>query len=218
MTHLKEEQLIDLAEGTRPESAEPHLASCDRCRAELAELRAVLSVATEVEVPEPSPLFWDHFSARVRDAVANQAADASESAGSVRRGWASRTWGWRLLVPAAALAALVLAAAIAVRSPLESGSGDVSTAGASATAEVAPGRDVVDEVDVAARVDDDPSLSLLADLASELDWDDAVQAGLMTGSASLDRVVFDMSADERQELRRILNDELENRKKLEVKS
>ena len=57
-------------------------------------------------------------------------------------------------------------------------------------------------------VDDDPLLSLLADLAGELDWDDVVGAGLTTSSWSVDRVVLEMSADERRELRRILSEEL----------
>ena len=46
----------------------------------------------EVEVPEPSPLFWDHLSARVRDAVAAEPA---------RRWWSGvRSWP-RWLMPAA---------------------------------------------------------------------------------------------------------------------
>lgn len=196
--HLKEEQLIDLAEGTRPDSAEPHLASCERCRAELADLRAVMSVAASVDVPEPSPLFWDHLAVRVHDAVAAEAASApgSDLLG-LGRAPSLAVWGWRVVLPVAALAALVVAVAISVRSPSEVGSGG-SPAG---TAPIAG-------VDVAALVDLDPSLSLLADLAGELDWDDAVGAGLTTSSWSVDRVVFEMSAEERRELQRILKEEL----------
>ena len=198
--HLNEGQLIDLAEGTRPESAEPHLASCARCRAELSELRAVMSVAAGVEVPEPSPLFWDHLSMRVHDAVAAEATRPRASA-ALGLGRASSLWSWRVLLPAAALAALVAAAAVSIRSPSDMGGGG-SPAGTASIGGVDSG------VDVARLVDDDPLLSLLADLAGELDWDDVVGAGLTTSSWSVDRVVLEMSADERRELRRILSEEL----------
>ena len=72
--HLSPDHLIDLAEGTRPESSAPHLESCEACRRQLADMRAMMSAASEVAVPEPSPLFWDHLSERVRQAVALEAA------------------------------------------------------------------------------------------------------------------------------------------------
>src|SRR6185436_3564787 len=81
--HLKDEELVDIAEGTRPESSAPHLGGCDSCRTQLHELRAMMSAAQEVDVPEPSPLFWDHLSSRVHEAVA---AD-----GEPRRAWLT-TW------------------------------------------------------------------------------------------------------------------------------
>jgi len=40
--HLKDDQLVDLAEGTLPESSAPHLASCEPCRRQLEEMRAAL--------------------------------------------------------------------------------------------------------------------------------------------------------------------------------
>src|SRR5438093_9275944 len=74
--HLTPDDLVDLAKGTRPESSAPHLASCATCRAQLNEMRAMMSAAADVDVPEPSPLFWDHFSQHVHDAVANDTANA----------------------------------------------------------------------------------------------------------------------------------------------
>src|SRR5256885_5364116 len=101
--HLQPDELVDVAEGARTEQSVPHLASCELCRHQLAELKALMSAAAEVEVPEPSPLFWDHFSARVREAVAAE--------GAPRRSF----WTWpRLVVPAVAvgLASLLLAVAL----------------------------------------------------------------------------------------------------------
>ena len=62
--------------------------------------------ASEVDGPEPSPLFWDHFSARVRDAVAAEAVR--------RRSWFG-DWNWTQLlttVSAGAVAALLVAVAL----------------------------------------------------------------------------------------------------------
>ncbi|HMJ87729.1 MAG TPA: hypothetical protein VK504_31355, partial [Vicinamibacterales bacterium] len=91
--HLQPDELIDLAEGTRAESSATHLAECAVCRLQLEELKAMLSTAADVDVPEPSPLFWDHFSARVRQAV--------DAEGAPRRSF----WTWpRVLIPATAVA------------------------------------------------------------------------------------------------------------------
>src|SRR5215831_9250528 len=80
MGHLTPALLVDLAEGIESEHSVPHLAGCDACRRALAELRAtMIDVRPEHsenpgDVPEPSPLFWDHLSARVREATAEQDA------------------------------------------------------------------------------------------------------------------------------------------------
>ena len=109
MRHLHSDELIDLAEGTRLESSAPHLQSCEACRGQLTELRAMMSAAAQAEVPEPSPLFWEHFSARVRDAVA---AD-----GGRRRGALFGLFGWSwssVLMPLSVggCAAVLVAAAL----------------------------------------------------------------------------------------------------------
>jgi anti-sigma-K factor RskA len=98
--HLKAGELVDLVEGTRPESSAPHLAACAACRQQLADARAMMALATDVAVPEPSPLFWDHLSDRVRQAVAAEPEP--------RRSWIpSLTWT-RVLVPVASLAVVAL--------------------------------------------------------------------------------------------------------------
>jgi hypothetical protein len=55
---------------------------------------------------------------------------------------------------------------------------------------------------------DDPSWSLMTDLAGDLDWDAAVEAGLAGSAGGVDRAVFDLSLDERRELARLLKAEL----------
>ena len=45
MSHLTPEQFVDVAEGTASEQSVPHLASCDACRSELAEMRDEVAMA-----------------------------------------------------------------------------------------------------------------------------------------------------------------------------
>ena len=63
MRHLSPDLLIDIAEGTRPESSASHLAECGECRRQLAELREMMAVAVSAEMPEPSPLLGRALSA-----------------------------------------------------------------------------------------------------------------------------------------------------------
>ena len=83
--HLSPEELTDYAEGARDPADAPHLQSCDICRHQVASLRKTMSVlvgASSMNVPDPSPLFWDHLSQRVHEAVAaEQARDERRATG-----------------------------------------------------------------------------------------------------------------------------------------
>jgi anti-sigma-K factor RskA len=68
--HLSPDEFVDLLDGTLSAARATHLDECPRCRARAEELRATWARLEAVEAPEPSPLFWEHFSARVRAAVA----------------------------------------------------------------------------------------------------------------------------------------------------
>jgi hypothetical protein len=187
MRHVSEEELIDLAEGARAEHDLPHLSECNSCRARLRDLQAVLTAAADVRVPEPSPLFWEHFSERVRAAVAAEAAAPAVPRPS-----------WRFVMSGVALAAVIVAAVVSFRAP--SGVRSDPFAGQ-------PDESSMNAADAVSLVND-PSLSLMADLAEDLDLDAVAEAGLTTTAGALDRVVFEMSADERLELQRILQQEM----------
>jgi hypothetical protein len=105
--HLKPEELVDLAEGTIAEASVPHLATCAACRGQLEMLRAMEARARDFDVPEPSPLFWDHLSSRVQEAIAADSAQpagwldrlrlgagSSARAGSPDRGFRGMGSGW----------------------------------------------------------------------------------------------------------------------------
>jgi hypothetical protein len=83
--HLSPEESIAALERTLDPSRRLHVDACERCRRELADLESVWSGARAAsDDAEPSPLFWDQFSARVREAVR---AESSAGAFEWRRLW-----------------------------------------------------------------------------------------------------------------------------------
>jgi hypothetical protein len=69
-THLSPQESVNALDGVLPQNRQSHLDSCAACRTHVDDLRAMMTTVGEVEeVPEPSPLFWDHFQARVQTAV-----------------------------------------------------------------------------------------------------------------------------------------------------
>lgn len=63
--HLSDETLIDLLEESAGGEARRHAAECPLCDARLGEAREGLRLAGSAEVPEPSPLYWEHFRRQV---------------------------------------------------------------------------------------------------------------------------------------------------------
>ena len=180
--HLTPEELLDLAEGSRPLSSAPHLAACEVCRQQLDDLRDVMTTL-DADVPEPSPLFWEHFSARVHEAVAAEAAPA-------RSRYRVGRWSWGLAAAMSA-AVVVIAVSLTVQTP------PARTGAPSPVAEVPSG-------DVGSAAADDPSFSLLGDLAVGLDWDAAAEAGISMEVGTADTAVHDLNDGERTELQRLL--------------
>jgi hypothetical protein len=194
MSHLSAETFVDLLDGSLSETSVPHLGVCQACRQQLAELRATWQAAEALEAPEPSPLFWDHFSARVHEAVSTEPIPA-------RGWWPGAQWRMAVIVGAAA-AALAVAVTIG---PLRYG-GVTSTIPAGGAVAVA---DPV--VTVAEPLLEDESLGFVADLASNINWDNAADVGL-TAHGDADRALADMDDADRAELRRLLDEALGNSK------
>ena len=67
--HLGPQEFIDLIEGVLSLDRIDHLEECSRCREEGASLRGLMQDAREVTVPDPSPLFWNHLSQRIKNEV-----------------------------------------------------------------------------------------------------------------------------------------------------
>jgi hypothetical protein len=198
MVHLTPERLVDLAEDAEAERSTPHLAACESCRRALIELRATLADAADVHVPEPSPLFWDHLSARVRESVADQ--DGRGSVSWLDR-WLKPRVAWTALAAAAvaALVALVASRRPIVQNPIPSTPLPI---GESAQLPSLPPLEPLG-------APDDPALDLMADYGTTLEWDDMreemapVSHGGVSGEA-----VTTLNAGERQELQRLLEEEM----------
>ena len=154
-SHLSPDQFTDALDGpTAPPAVQAHLASCDACRAQVDSLAVLIQQAGEADgAIDPSPLFWDHFSARLRQATA---------AIPVQARWWER-WAAVTARPAmamtAVLAGVLLVLATMFRSPAPSDVFDAAVPRDAAAPEATT---------VAANTDDDPVFDLMLNLASDL--------------------------------------------------
>ena len=189
MTHLTSDELIDAMEGLLAAERQAHLTSCQACQQQLAELSSVLNEAKQVSVPEPSPLFWQHFSDRVRTAVDNEGVPGT----GVMPAW----WRWQILAPVGALALVVLALMIAVpkqEPPVEEKTWTELT--------LTPIEELTG----------DESWMIVANMVGALDWDTATGVGVTVEPDAADQAVLQLTAEEQQELTRLLKAELSRAK------
>lgn len=187
MTHLTDEQLVDAADGTLGPAPAAHVRHCSVCAAKVEALRRTLEAVRGAGVPEPSPLFWDGFAARVGSAI--------DSPEATERTSAFPAWRWAL--PAAALVAVVLGlqfAASRTTPPHETtivSQQDVPTGAAAADTD---------------RADD--AWSIVESLAADWHIDEARDAGVMPRPGAIERAATELSHEERAELLRLIEDEL----------
>lgn len=191
MMHLTPGEFVDAAEGALGAERLQHLDDCEACRRELSGLAHVIQDAREGPVPEPSPLFWEHFSARVRDAVRAEGPSRMPPRPHWLRGPA--------LVPLAACAALVLVVATLPRS------GTRTTAPAPLAVTTPASAPAPLPEDSAAA---DVEWRVLADLVGPLEWDTADAAGLAVSPGDAERAIWDLDDEERRELSRLIAGEL----------
>ena len=62
MNHLTDRDLVDALDGRLPPAVAAHVRECATCRERIADFAETLVQARGADVPEPSPLFWDHLS------------------------------------------------------------------------------------------------------------------------------------------------------------
>jgi hypothetical protein len=180
MTHLTPDELIDAMEGMLSPDRQAHLDACDECRRQLADLQGVLGDAKQLSVPEPSPMFWPHFSQRVTAAIENESMPDHAWPAWLR---------WQTLLPLGAVALIILALMISV--PKDTDSREALVAPVAPLALDASG----------------DSWETVADLVGELDVETASAAGVIEPGIA-DQAVLELTAEEQQELGRLLKAEL----------
>ena len=200
MTHLSDVELVDLVEGTLPAPRQRHVEACGFCSDQVDHLRSVMARASDVEVPEPSPLFWEHFSARVHDAVRDATPDAPRWFS-----WADGATVRWAIGGAVATAILVAAVWVGVWRMSVPAVQDRGHSLASATVADAADSDVFDP-------DADEAWALVRTVADESAWDDDADAeGLGVRPGSAERAMESLSGDERTELVRLLEAEMKQK-------
>lgn len=200
MTHLTDVELVDFVDGTLAPERSRHLDACETCRASAAAIRETLSRAADADIPEPSPLFWEHFSARVQEGV-----HAESLTPSGWFGWArSATVKWAL---SGALLTLLLVAVVwraSAPRPESAASGRVATASGPADPD-AFDPDLDEAWALVRTVADDVARDTPA--TDEIAWDEVATEGFGVRPGAVERAMVALTGDERSELLRLLQAE-----------
>ncbi len=190
MSHLAPAEIVDAVDGALAPDRLAHARECAPCREEIDRAGAMLGRVRAVDAPEPSPLFWDHFSARVRDAIASERPRRRQG-----------HWGPRVWAPLGAAAALALGIGLARThvAPSYVAPSEVESSHV-APSPVAPPH-------VEWRVED-PWL-VVSDLAGDMEWSEAEAAGFSLQPGAAEHALLQLSDDQQQELVRLLETEID---------
>jgi hypothetical protein len=199
MRHLRPDDFVDVLDGELASAARRHIESCEGCRHRFEALLETMAQASQAGVPEPSPLFWQHFSKNVSDAIAQDTP-------------AHSAWIEWLRHPATGLATLAIFVTIVVSASVWRSTPrlprDVRESAPTTTsrqlAEVAMESDGAGQQDL----EEDEAWGLVRTVADDAGWDATRAAGLSPRPGSVDRMALEMTAEERRELARLLEDEL----------
>jgi hypothetical protein len=192
MSHLSRTDFLELLEEpTAATSHHRHLESCEACRTTAAALRATLAEVQSDNEIEPSPLFWDHFTARVSAAIRDESPAAPEHS---RLSWLrGHTGAW----VAVALVVLLGTTTLVWRVTLHAPTPVVDKAG---TADVHPPAFEPPELD--------QTWIDVREAARVLPWDATQADAISAGPGTAERFVMELTADERAELARLIDREM----------
>jgi hypothetical protein len=190
--HLTESEFVDLFDDTLAPVRREHVESCAACAAQAADLAMSAQGVEQADVPEPPPFFWTQFSARVGEAVSNEAV----------RPRIGRSW-WAFA--AAAGIAVVALAVVSLRNSPEDASVAAPVA-VTRTAGVDTGADAL--ADDTSDFESDEAWALVRALAEDLDDEQMNDEGVSAGSGAAERMTSHLTEAERVELARLLKEEL----------
>ncbi len=197
--HLSNDDILDLAEQRGGPRAHAHAAACASCGSRVEALRASLADARDADVPDPSPLFWEHLSARVSAAIDSEPQDRPSPAPAFLRRPAWLAAGGVLAAMALVVAFVVRTSPVAPEPPRAAREAPVAVA--------VPAGDTATADEVAT----DEPWALVAALSEDVSPDAAPSEGLDPSPGSAERAAETLSAGERSELVRLLEAELARR-------
>jgi hypothetical protein len=182
--HLQSHEFVDAIDSRLAVERRQHLESCRTCQDELRDLQQILSDVGTSSAAEPSPLFWEHLSARVRSATAGLEPR--------RTPW----WrgGWQ---PVAAMACVVVAVLLAETLHRTRFAAVNVSDGVSEVANTSP----ISNAAVVAS--DDESLNFVASVAAAVSAEELQQAAWPSADAT-DAMVDQLTQEQRAELVRLL--------------
>ena len=183
MSHLTNDELVDAVEQTLRRARLDHIDTCESCRVQVHRLAAILHDVRAVATPEPSPLFWEAFSAHVRAGIVDQPSPRVQGFPVWLRG--------PVIVPIAALALLVFTLATTM---------PPSTAPQVVVATSQSSTDVANL---------EPEWALVVDMVGDLDVETAQEVGIGVGHNVAERAALELEAGEQQELMRLMREEIE---------
>jgi hypothetical protein len=200
-THLSSQEFVDALgekDGVLPAARQSHLEGCASCQSQLAQLRALIDDASDgADVPEPSPLFWDHFQARVLTAV-----QGVEQPG--RRAWWMNWVDVRTMVAlGAVVVAVVASAALYVSRPAPPAPAALTDSGTDGGQVIGSGA----LTDASGSLDND-EWEFVTSVMSDLDGDD-IHEVLAPSRDAVDAAIEGLTVAERDRFVRLLKGELE---------
>ena len=184
MSHLSPQEFVDAVDRGLTAARQSHLDACEPCQREVDALSRALGEARQIDdVPEPSPLFWDHMARRVREATLTLPAPAA------RRWWSPLWQPIAMLGVTAAIVALVVGLNPDPNPP------------AMPTAAIA-------DADTELFSIDDGSVELMTALAGELTWEQVQATSLAPRQTTVDLAVTRLTEAQRLEMIKILREEM----------
>ena len=203
-THLTEEEFVDLLDGVLPPARLAHVDACAACGATARALAETAATAQPVAVPEPPPYFWEQLSARVHASVAEEPRPGPflvVFANPVFRG-------------ALALCAVAVVAIMAGRSGMWR-TDDAPPSSVQLQTPTLPETAADDDL---AAIETDEAWALVRALAESLDHDQMDMEGVAVDRGTAEHLALRMTDRERQELARLIEEQLKNRSTAEAAS
>jgi hypothetical protein len=196
MKHLSRTEFVDLLDSspTLPPDRVRHAEACPECRAQLDALRKTSAAVLEDGHAEPSPLFWNHFAARVAAAVRDEPVPAPAAP------WLRTpivTWATVAAIAVLVAGTTVWRATVHAPAPGALVGRPASAPDVTLSAQPAP-----DDAD------DDEAWAVVRAATVDVNWDDVHAAGISAHPGDLENVAMELTAEERVELARLVDEDL----------